>query len=65
MPCSVRHRLELPLPAAFHGGHATKLICTAAVYEPDMGEHGLMMMMVLMERMVLMVLVLGRAMAAK
>ena len=62
VPCSVRqHRLELPLLAAFHGGHATKRICTATGYEKDMDEHCLMMVMGLMERMVLMVV---RAMAA-
>ena len=36
----------------------------AADYAPDMDEHGMMMVMVLMDRMVLRVLVLVRVMAA-
>ena len=65
--CAVlHHRQQLPLAAAFHGGHATKRICTTAGYEPDMDEHGLLMMMVIVlrELMVLLAMVLVRAMAA-
>ena len=62
---ALHHRHQLPLAAAFRGGNANKRICTIAGYEPDMDEHGLRMVMVLRELlMVLLRLAVVRVMAA-